>query len=161
MKHSSKQDWIEGHKFEFECFCFPSLDPLWFPLPAQPSAAQFHLSLTSPGLSLYGSLPLWSNAILQDGRSAAADMRVSTSAAPANVRLLYEMYTSNPHTRHITQPVPLSQPSLSSWGKVRCVCLPSSNDAAQHRPPVADGAGADALQSRGFPHCQLPQLCSH
>lgn len=103
MKQSSKQDSIEGHKFEFECFCFPSLDPLWFPLPAQPSAARFHLFLTSPGLSLFGSLPLWSNAILQDGRSEAADMRVSTSTAPANVRLLYEIYTSNPtHASHHT-----------------------------------------------------------
>lgn len=31
----------------------------------------------------------------QDGRSEAAETRVSASAAPANVRLLYEMYTSN------------------------------------------------------------------
>lgn len=146
MKHSSKQDWIEGHKFEFECFCFPSLDPLWFPLPAQPSAAWFHLSLTSPGLSLFSSLPLWNNAILQDGRPAAADAGVSPSAAPANVTLLYEMYRSNPHTRQITQPLLLSEPSLSIWGKVRCVCVWSSNAAAQHLPLVANGTGADALQ---------------
>lgn len=41
--------------------------------------------------------------ILQDGRSEAADALVSTSAAPTNLRILYEIYTSNTtHASHHT-----------------------------------------------------------
>lgn len=57
-----------------------------------------------------------------------------------------EICTSNPP--HASQHIlgATLEPCLSSWWKARCVCVLSSNAAAQYRLLVADGAVAGALQ---------------
>lgn len=60
----------------------------------------------------------------------------------SSMKCIYQSW----HTRHITHPVPLSEPFPEHLmeAKMRLCAVP--NAAAQHRPLVANGAGADALQ---------------
>lgn len=160
MKLSSKQDWIEGHKFEFEWFLLPISWSFVISSPCTALCCSI-LSVSHFSWTQFGRQP----PIMKKRHIAGWAFRgvrrlcLNVCSSCKCEIPLWNVYIK-PGTRVTSHTQCHFQSlSLSTWWKLRCVCVPSRmlqhNTAPWwHRAPVQ-------TPCRGFPRCQLPQLCSH